>query len=253
MAERREGGLARPPLRVGEVPWTAAVGVWGWVLSLGAAFVAGPLVMLALLAAGLEQEEVGFWLLPVTPAITGVVALLVARSQGSARALWGRGWPGLGALVGAAALGAAAFAVFNIGLGALVVYALDALGLEPPEVQQGLRKAAGTPEALPMLVLSTTVAAPFGEELLYRGLLYQGLLRRFGPGAAMVLSALAFGLGHATIGVAWLSNTVLVLLIVPLGIVLAWSFRRWGSLWVPIVIHSVFNAITVLLMVSGLV
>lgn len=251
----QRGAAARARKRVGDVPWSPAVGVSGWLLSIASAILVVPAVAAALMAAGLTSEDATAWLLPLTPVVTGVVALLVASSVsgGSPRDLWVTGWPKGRALLIAAALGVAAFGIFNVGLGAAVVYALELLGMEPPEVQQGLRDAAGSSDALPILILSTTVAAPLGEELLYRGLLYQSLLRRLRPAAAAWLSALAFGVGHAAIGVAWLSNLVLVLLIVPLGVLLAWSFRRYGTLWVPIVIHCVFNGITVALMASGMV
>lgn len=255
MPDHLEDGVAPVSKRVGDVPWSPAVGVSGWLLSLASAVIIVPVVMAALLASGLSSDDLGIWMIPLTPVITGAVAVLVATSVrgGSPRQLWVGGLPGPRTLLIAAVVGIAAFGVFNIGLGAVVVYGLDLLGFEPPEVQRGLRDAAGRPDALPILILSTTVAAPLGEELLYRGLLFQSLLRRLRPAVAAWLSALAFGLGHATIGVAWLSNLVLVLLIVPLGALLAWSFRRWGTLWVPIVIHSAFNAITVMVMAAGLV
>jgi membrane protease YdiL (CAAX protease family) len=53
-----------------------------------------------------------------------------------------------------------------------------------------------------MLVLVTVIAAPFVEELLFRGLLAESM-RGKGRGAAIWLSALAFALWHLRLGAIW--------------------------------------------------
>lgn len=235
------------------MPWSPAVGVGGWVLSLLAIAIVAPLVVGIMMLAGFELDDLTVLLIPLSPVVTGLVALGVAMavSGGSVRTLFGAGRFGLRPLFLGIAIGVGAFVLFNMLFGALLVYVLELLGAAPPEVQQTLRDAAERPEALPILVVSTTIAAPLGEELLYRGLLFQSLLRRFSPASAMVLSALAFSVGHVTVGAPWLSNLVVAVLILPLGVVLAWAFHRWQTLWVPIAIHCAFNAVTVVLMAAG--
>jgi uncharacterized protein len=223
-------------------------------LSAAAAVLVAPLIAGLLMVTGRDLDEVAVLLIPLAPLVTGIVAVVVAgASRGKVRDLLGGSRFRSRHLVAAAAVGVAAFVLFNIVFGALVVFVLDLLGTAPPEVQQSLRDAAGRPEALPVLVFSTVVVAPIGEELLYRGLIFQSFLRRFGRAGAVWLSALAFAIGHVTIGAALMSNLVLAILIFPLGAVLAWAFLRWGTLWVPVVIHAVFNGITVFFMTAGAV
>lgn len=223
------------------------------MLALAASVLIAPFVALPLFLIGVDEQTVMTWLIPLAPLITGIVALVVAATSrgGSVRTLFGDGAVRAAHLLIALGVGVVSFIVFNMGFGALLSVLLQLLGLDPPELQPSLRDAAGRPEAIGILILSTSVVAPLGEELLYRGLLFQALLSRFSARAAILLSAGAFGVGHLTFGAPWLSNVTLMILIIPLGAVLAWAFLRWRTLWVPIVIHAVFNAITVLLMAGG--
>lgn len=87
-------------------------------------------------------------------------------------------------------------------------------------------------------LLAGAVLAPFGEELLYRGVLFAGLLQRSPFIVAAVLSAGAFTLVHER-GVA--------LPIFGLAVGLAWIYRRAGNLWSPILAHAVSNTISLTL------
>ena len=51
----------------------------------------------------------------------------------------------------------------------------------------------GSGSAFVLLVVTVLVVAPVAEELMFRGVLLRSLLRRFGPGAAVLVSAVAFG------------------------------------------------------------
>lgn len=223
------------------------------MLAAAATVVAAPIVVSVLALGGMEPDRIRALLIPLTPLVTGIVAVVVAGiGDGSRRALLGRRSFTVRLLVLAALLGLGAFVGFNVLFGSLVVWILQLVGIDPPAVQESLRSAADHPEALPILVFSTVVVAPIGEELLYRGLLVQAFLNRMGKTATIVASAAIFAVGHAALGVPALSNILLAVLIFPLGILLAWSFLRWGTLWVPIVMHAVFNGITVAVMATGL-
>ena len=87
--------------------------------------------------------------------------------------------------------------------------------------------------------------APFVEEMLFRGLVFGGLKGKSLP-VAYVLSCVLFALSHVW-GFAADSQTltrflVLVQYLVP-GFVLAWSYDRSGTLWTPIALHAVYNAL----------
>jgi len=87
------------------------------------------------------------------------------------------------------------------------------------------------------LLFSAGIAAPIGEEVFFRGFLYNCAKRRFGIGAGIILSAVVFALIHG--------GPIAVVAIVPMGIVLAYAYEKTGSLWVPIVMHAVNNSVAV--------
>jgi len=91
------------------------------------------------------------------------------------------------------------------------------------------------PDALQLisLGLAVVVAAPVGEELLFRGFLYRVLRQRFGIRAALGATALLFAILHMA-PQSLLPYTVLGL---AFGLVYEWT----GSLWASIVLHGLWN------------
>ncbi|NOY80999.1 MAG: CPBP family intramembrane metalloprotease [Kiritimatiellaeota bacterium] len=84
------------------------------------------------------------------------------------------------------------------------------------------------------VVTGVLVLAPFAEEVLFRGVLFEGLRRELGtPGAAMA-SALLFAVCHA------IPEQVPGLFV--LGVFLQFLRLRTGSLWPAIWVHAGFNA-----------
>ena len=77
-----------------------------------------------------------------------------------------------------------------------------------------------------------------GEEMLFRGYLFQILVKAIGPFATMLPMAVLFGLAHS----ANLNFTLLGLLNTVLwGVVLGYSFILSGDLWLPIGLHFGWN------------
>ena len=86
-------------------------------------------------------------------------------------------------------------------------------------------------------VLVIVVCAPIGEELLFRGFLFQGLRRRFRMLPAAAISAGAFSFVH-----------VYPLRIPPVfvsGLILALLYERRRSVLSPMVAHATLNAVVV--------
>jgi uncharacterized protein len=93
------------------------------------------------------------------------------------------------------------------------------------------------------LVLSLvflTVFSPLGEELLYRGIVTNGLLR-YGSFVSVVGSTVIFALMHGI-------NTLFPAAVVA-GLATAEIFRRSGSIWPGLVVHFVFNLPSFLIMI----
>lgn len=86
------------------------------------------------------------------------------------------------------------------------------------------------------------VVAPIVEETTYRGLGFAAVRSRFGPLAAIAVTALAFGLSHGLV--------VALPVLTVFGGILAWLRWRTDSLYPPIVLHAIFNATALLAAVT---
>lgn len=93
------------------------------------------------------------------------------------------------------------------------------------------------------LGISAIIVAPLAEELIFRGYVY-GVLKRFTDGYFAALgSALIFAIVHMHVG------TLVPLF--ALGLLLVAAYEVTGSLLVPIFIHSLFNASSTVLILTG--
>ncbi|MGH2727665.1 MAG: lysostaphin resistance A-like protein [Actinomycetota bacterium] len=128
-----------------------------------------------------------------------------------------------------------------------------------------------TPEQIPnevggagqvlLAVVLAVVAAPIAEEILFRGFLYQALRKWKGVTGGAVISAIIFGLSHTDFAglstgirdkeaAQIVSSLLIVLPTLVLGVILARLFERRRSLVAPIVAHSVYNTIGVILILT---
>jgi len=82
-----------------------------------------------------------------------------------------------------------------------------------------------------------SIAAGVCEEIVYRGLLMTALAALVGAWPAVLLSSVAFGLGHAYQGAAGVVRTGIV------GLVLALVVTFTGSLLAAIVMHALLDAV----------
>ncbi len=89
------------------------------------------------------------------------------------------------------------------------------------------------------LAFSVVVAAPFFEEIFFRGFLYQALRRRMYPWAAVLATGLLFAIIHPSFFQASL--------VFPLGLLLAYLMEKTGSLIPCMVVHFLINGTSLLL------
>lgn len=110
-------------------------------------------------------------------------------------------------------------------------------GLEPQNAVQAFRDN-NQPGVRVMMVVFAVFIAPLVEETFFRGFIYP-VFKKYtvGPYAA-ICSSLLFGLVHLHVG----SLVPLVIL----ALLLCRVYERTGSLIVPMVIHSGFNAISLI-------
>lgn len=98
------------------------------------------------------------------------------------------------------------------------------------------------------MCIGTVFLAPVAEELLHRGLVFGTLYSKNAP-AAYALSAVLFAAIHIIGYIGTYSPAFLLLALVqylPAGLIFAWSYRRSGSIFTPIAIHILNNAVLVL-------
>ena len=192
--------------------------------------------------AGQALSQVGLW--------AGMVGSVVVASRrkgtGSLAADFGfrARWSDLG-------LGASAAVVVQLLLLPALAYLLRPL-VGHPEVSGPVRDLVDRSRgpAFIGLVVSVAIGAPLVEELFFRGLLLRSLQRRLPDGAAVALSAVAFGLAHGSS----LPADAVILVIVSLtlfGAVLAALAIRTGRLGPGIAAHALFNLFTILYLTAS--
>jgi len=167
---------------------------------------------------------------------TGIAVAL--RRLGSPLAFLGLRWPtprDLGLTLGL---------VVPWYVGIAVITALSSAALNGGRVVPGNTRELFIqhPHGVGILVLAllvTAVAAPLCEEAFFRGMLFHLLRRRLPLWVAVLLSAMAFGLAHASPTVSFALLPVFTYMGVVLAVVYAWT----GSLTNSVLLHGLNNAV----------
>ncbi|MCX5858857.1 MAG: type II CAAX endopeptidase family protein [Proteobacteria bacterium] len=93
----------------------------------------------------------------------------------------------------------------------------------------------------PLLAFVLVAAAPFFEEIFFRGFLFQGIrYSRLGPGGAVVLCALIWAVIH------FQYDLYGMITIFAFGIMLGWARFRSGSVYLPILMHAFINLVALI-------
>ena len=96
-----------------------------------------------------------------------------------------------------------------------------------------------------VMIVCGVLLAPMVEETLARGLLF-GVIRRKSRIAAYVVSIVFFAVIHVweyLTGHDFKSVLFVALQYIPAGIALGWTYEKSNTIWAPIVLHMVINAI----------
>jgi membrane protease YdiL (CAAX protease family) len=211
------------------------------------------IVLLALFDGSGLRDAVKATLVAVFPAglLTAIAAwLLAGRRGGDAAALLALRWPKLGVggwtvlVVGFLLTMYMAIIVLVLALGIdLADYTPGPEGESPESGSAGLVKEAmfdiaGTPWLFLVVFPSVAFGAPIWEELVFRGQLFAALSRtRLGLSGTTVVTSALWAVMHLT--EPWLAIGIIFLL----GLAFGWMMYRFGSIWVPMICHGVWNAI----------
>lgn len=109
----------------------------------------------------------------------------------------------------------------------------------PAAMLADLKRLEETIRALPPLegILALAVVPALCEELLFRGMLFGGLLTKASPRAAIIFSAVIFGVFHFV--------AFRFVPTVAMGLVLAWLCWRSRSIFAPMLVHALHNGLLV--------
>jgi membrane protease YdiL (CAAX protease family) len=232
------GGRPGSPTAAPRIGWGISDAVTAFVLSLIAASIADvPFFDHGQIPKHLEVTAGLVSLLVQTATAVGYLAIAARKGRGSLHADFGlvvhlRHW--FWFIVGfllAAATGVALAPIIDAGH----------LTNSSQDVVRVFQHAHGAERAL--FVLAVLVVAPIGEELLFRGALLRGLLRRTTPATAVWISALAFALVHVALdpGAGFAVPALLAL-----GLLSGYRALRTGDLSESILLHAGFNLLAVL-------
>jgi len=162
------------------------------------------------------------WLFVFRPGALSGLPSLPGRNAAAAVSS-GVGW-GIGAWVMATLVGAG------------VVFVMEQIGIEPEPQAAEVAIAMLDPW---LVIVAVVILAPIAEEIFFRGVVFNALLREGGRRWAFIGSSALFAIIHVSL--------VALLPIFLLGLALAWIYQRSGNLLAPMAMHATVNGISVAL------
>ena len=92
--------------------------------------------------------------------------------------------------------------------------------------------------SVPVLLLLMAVQPALVEEVAFRGIIFDGLDALLGRREVIIATALMFMILHLTM--------LSIVFLVVMGLLLGWLRHRSGSIWPPVALHFLHNAVVVL-------
>jgi uncharacterized protein len=232
----------RPALPV-PIRWGLGDFAWAWPATIVGQIVIGTFVVAARGASPTyKADAIDITAITVGSALLTVALLrsfVVNRGQGSLRADLGltvrlSDWPWLAVGV---VLQVAALAMLNL------IQAVA--GSEPKqEVVKAIQHSGSAARILG--AIAVVVFAPVAEELLFRGLLLRGLLRRYGAAAAVLIGGFTFAAVHLVDP----SSAPLLAPLALVGVISGVLAVRTGDLSRSILLHAGFNLLSAVLLLA---
>ncbi|MEO9167282.1 MAG: CPBP family intramembrane glutamic endopeptidase [Aestuariivirga sp.] len=154
-------------------------------------------------------------------------------------------WPKIGALGWLVILFVFMTAVYGISIGLFAVMGINPETYGSGMVEKALTDLAADPALFFLALPGAVLGAPLVEEVLFRGVLFAGLLPRLGPVLTVIVTSALWAVAH--LGAA---PPIAALTIFFMGIVLGYLLLRFGSLWVTIGCHTAWNLMVTLALFS---
>lgn len=140
-------------------------------------------------------------------------------------------------------LGVLGMVLVTIGT-ATIIALVGIKGTQQDVVAAFTHLAGGGGSLWPLVIFALSGAGfiPLLEELVFRGVVLNGLRNHLPFGWALVISSAVFGLAHLA-GGSWVTAVQTG----GLGLVLGWAYRRTGRLLAPALMHMTYNGLVLTL------
>jgi membrane protease YdiL (CAAX protease family) len=128
----------------------------------------------------------------------------------------------------------------NLGIGVLIGFLLMAASVAVAAIA-GVYHPIGEGDSsqLEHELITTAIMPAFMEEMLFRGILFRWIEEFAGSWAALLITALLFGLVHImNPGATWFSSLAIA---IEAGLLLGGAYMLTRSLWLPIGLHAAWN------------
>ncbi len=109
-------------------------------------------------------------------------------------------------------------------------------GLEEAfEVYNTAADATFAQKPIAVLILTTVIAGPLAEELIFRFMIFGRIRFYMGRGWAIIISSVLFGLYHG--------NMIQFIYCTIFGMMLSLLYDKSGNIWLPVVVHMATNMV----------
>jgi uncharacterized protein len=186
---------------------------------------------------------------PASIAIAGFIWWVSTFRGGVPRDMLALRWPRLGWLGWALVILGFLIVMYGALIAIVVIFQIDLSQLQTgaggdPSTQDLVRQTmvelAREPALYWLAVLAVVIGAPIGEEFIFRGYMFSILSKTpIGLTGATLVTSGAWALFHKSTAPWFLVGLLFVM-----GIALCCLLIRFGSLWVTLICHGVWNAIT---------
>ncbi len=92
-------------------------------------------------------------------------------------------------------------------------------------------------------ILIFCVVAPLGEELLFRGIVFNRLNKMFGAKRGVIFTSIMFGLYHG--------NSISCIYAFAMSLLITWAYERTGKFYLAVLLHALMNFSTYVLSYTG--
>ena len=140
-------------------------------------------------------------------------------------------------------MGMGCAAVFSVCLALFINILFYLTGLLEADAAAGRAAAAANSAPLAAGLLVYGIVTPLAEEYVFRGVIFGRMQRQLGLRAAVIGSALLFGIYHG--------NLSQMLFAAGMGVVFAVFCARAGGIFIPLLCHASVNALIFLLSAEG--